>query len=120
MEEQKVPEGYVKAMVTEDLSQRVATLEQRALSAERLRPLIERLGLRGISTLSKGELVDVIADAQQRGKSAPANQPMGVTAVARRVSTLASSRSVIGWSTVARDPSLSFGMNCARSLWRNR
>ncbi len=47
VEEQKVPEGYVKAMVTEDLSQRVATLEQRALSAERLRPLIERLGLRG-------------------------------------------------------------------------
>src|SRR6266700_3618350 len=47
VEEQKVPEGYVKAMVTEDLSQRVATLEQRALSAERLRPLVERLGLRG-------------------------------------------------------------------------
>jgi len=47
VEEQKVQEGYVKAMVTEDLSQRVATLEQRALSAERLRPLIERLGLRG-------------------------------------------------------------------------
>jgi uncharacterized protein involved in exopolysaccharide biosynthesis len=33
--------------VTEDLSQRVATLEQRALSAERLRPMIDRLALRG-------------------------------------------------------------------------
>src|SRR5690348_15598396 len=44
VEEQKVPEGYVKPMVTEDLSQRVATLEQRALSAENLRPLIESLG----------------------------------------------------------------------------
>jgi polysaccharide chain length determinant protein (PEP-CTERM system associated) len=47
VEEQKVPEGYVKPVVTVDLSQRVATLEQRALSADRLRPLIERLGLRG-------------------------------------------------------------------------
>jgi polysaccharide chain length determinant protein (PEP-CTERM system associated) len=45
VEEQKVPEGYVKPVVTEDLSQRVATLEQRALSAENLRPLIESLGL---------------------------------------------------------------------------
>ncbi len=47
VEEQTVPEGYVKPVVTEDLSQRVATLQQRALSAERLRPLIEQLGLRG-------------------------------------------------------------------------
>src|SRR6266404_8575458 len=47
VDEQKVPEGYVKPVVTEDLSQRVATLQQRALSAERLRPLIEQLGLHG-------------------------------------------------------------------------
>src|SRR5207249_6544717 len=45
VEEQKVPEGYVKPVVTVDLSSRVATLEQRALSAENLRPLIESLGL---------------------------------------------------------------------------
>jgi polysaccharide chain length determinant protein (PEP-CTERM system associated) len=44
-EEQKVPEGYVKPIVTEDLSERVTTLEQRALSAEQLRPIIERLNL---------------------------------------------------------------------------
>src|SRR5947209_4569087 len=47
VEQQKVPEGYVKPVVTEDISQRVGTLEQRALSAERLRPLIERLRLPG-------------------------------------------------------------------------
>src|SRR6266567_4665581 len=47
VEVQKVPEGYVKPVVTEDISQRVGTLEQRALSAERLRPLIERLRLPG-------------------------------------------------------------------------
>jgi len=45
VEEQKVPVGYVKPVVTNDLSERVATLEQRALSAENLRPLIENLGL---------------------------------------------------------------------------
>jgi len=45
VEQQKVPEGYVKPVITDDLSQRVATLEQRALSAENLRPLIDSLGL---------------------------------------------------------------------------
>ena len=45
VEEQKVPEGYVKAMVNQDLGQRVTTLEQRALSAEQLRPVIDRLNL---------------------------------------------------------------------------
>src|SRR5690348_18414656 len=38
VEEQKVPEGYVKPVVTEDLSQRITRLEQRALSTEELRP----------------------------------------------------------------------------------
>lgn len=45
VEGQKVPEGYVAPVVTEDLSNRIATLEQRALSAEHLRPLIENLKL---------------------------------------------------------------------------
>jgi protein tyrosine kinase modulator len=45
VEEQKVPEGYVKPVVTEDLSQRITRLEQRALSAEELRPIIEKLKL---------------------------------------------------------------------------
>src|ERR1700745_1264428 len=45
VEGQKVREGYVAPVVTEDLSNRMATLEQRALSAERLRPLIENLKL---------------------------------------------------------------------------
>ena len=43
VEEQKVPEGYVKPVVTEDIGQRVTRLEQRALSAEELRPLIEKV-----------------------------------------------------------------------------
>jgi polysaccharide chain length determinant protein (PEP-CTERM system associated) len=45
VEDPKIPEGYVASVVTDDLSNRIATLEQRALSAERLRPLIENLKL---------------------------------------------------------------------------
>jgi len=45
IEEQKVPEGYVKPVVTEDLVQRITRLQQRALSAEELRPLTEKLKL---------------------------------------------------------------------------
>lgn len=45
VEEQKVPEGYVKPVVTEDLSQRITRLEQRALSTEELRPVVEKLKL---------------------------------------------------------------------------
>ena len=45
VEEQKVSEIYLKSGVSPDLTQRVATLQQRALSAENLRPLIESLGI---------------------------------------------------------------------------
>jgi polysaccharide chain length determinant protein (PEP-CTERM system associated) len=43
VEEQKVPEGYVKPVVTEDVNQRLTRLLQRALSAEELRPVIQKL-----------------------------------------------------------------------------
>ncbi|MBV9339263.1 MAG: lipopolysaccharide biosynthesis protein [Acidobacteria bacterium] len=45
VEQQKVAEGYVAPVVTQDLSNRITTLEQRAVSAERLRPLVENLKL---------------------------------------------------------------------------
>jgi polysaccharide chain length determinant protein (PEP-CTERM system associated) len=45
VEEQKVPEGYVKPVVTEDIIQRIATMQQQVLSRNRLQPLIERRGL---------------------------------------------------------------------------
>ena len=48
VEQQKVPQGYVAPVVTEDLSQRVATLEQKAMGADRLRPLIQKLVQQGI------------------------------------------------------------------------
>jgi len=45
VEEQKVPEGYVRPVVTEDLAQRIATMQQQVLSHNRLQPMIDRLGL---------------------------------------------------------------------------
>src|SRR5919197_3788611 len=44
VEEQKVPEGYVKPVITEDIAQRITTMQQQVLSRSRLQPLIERLG----------------------------------------------------------------------------
>jgi polysaccharide chain length determinant protein (PEP-CTERM system associated) len=57
VEEQKVPEGYVRPVVTEDLTQRIATMQQQVLSRNRLQPVIERLGL-----ARRGQTVDDVVD----------------------------------------------------------
>jgi uncharacterized protein involved in exopolysaccharide biosynthesis len=64
VEQQKVPQGYVASVVTEDLSQRVATLEQKALGADRLRPLIQKLTQQGIL---HGTNVDDVIDEIRTG-----------------------------------------------------
>src|SRR5438552_1635780 len=56
VEEQKVPEGYVKPVVTEDVGQRIATMEQQVLTRNRLQHMIDRLGL------AKGRSVDEAVD----------------------------------------------------------
>jgi len=58
VEDQKVPQGYVAPVVTEDLSQRIATLEQKALGTDRLQPLIQKLNQQGL--LHGGNIDDVI------------------------------------------------------------
>jgi uncharacterized protein involved in exopolysaccharide biosynthesis len=45
VEGQKVPEGVVQPVVTQDLAQRVATMQQQVLGHNRLQPMVERLGL---------------------------------------------------------------------------
>jgi len=52
VEEQKVPEGYVKPVVTEGIGPRIATLEQQVLSQNNLHAMIDRLGL------TRGKSVD--------------------------------------------------------------
>jgi polysaccharide chain length determinant protein (PEP-CTERM system associated) len=56
VEGQKVPEGYVKPVVTEDIVQRIATMQQQVLSRTRLVPMIDRLGL------AKGKSADDAID----------------------------------------------------------
>jgi polysaccharide chain length determinant protein (PEP-CTERM system associated) len=45
VEQQKVPESYVKAVVTEDLSGRLASMKEQITSRSRLQPIIERFNL---------------------------------------------------------------------------
>jgi len=66
VEQQKVPQGYVEPVVTQDLSQRVATLEQKAMGADRLRPLIEKLNQQG---MLRGRNVDDVVDEIRGGVS---------------------------------------------------
>jgi len=57
--------------------------------------MAQRLGLRGISTLNKDQLVDRITEAQQRGaKSDAARQPIGVSALAKRVADAVKRRAI--------------------------
>ena len=56
VEGQKVPEGYVKPIFTEDLMQRISSLQQEVLSRNRLQPMVERLGI----ARSGGNVDDVI------------------------------------------------------------
>jgi polysaccharide chain length determinant protein (PEP-CTERM system associated) len=57
VEGQKVPESMVQPVVTEDLTARVATLEQQVLSQSRLQPMLERLGM-----VKSGQNVDDLID----------------------------------------------------------
>jgi polysaccharide chain length determinant protein (PEP-CTERM system associated) len=45
VEQQKVPDRYVKAVVTEDLNARLGTMQGQILSRTRLQPIIEKFGL---------------------------------------------------------------------------
>ncbi|MGH9601609.1 MAG: XrtA system polysaccharide chain length determinant [Terriglobales bacterium] len=45
VEQQKVPTAYVKSVVTEEITERLANMQGQILSRSRLQPLIERFGL---------------------------------------------------------------------------
>jgi polysaccharide chain length determinant protein (PEP-CTERM system associated) len=60
VEAPKIPDAVVQQVFTEDLTQHIATIQQRVLSPQRLRPMVERLGLaKGNQTAD-----DVIANIQ--------------------------------------------------------
>src|SRR5271156_6488982 len=59
VEQQKVPESYVKAVVTEDLNGRLATMREQILSRSRLQPIIERFNLFAGGKLSMDDRIDM-------------------------------------------------------------
>ena len=61
VEDQKVPEGYVKPVITEDIAQRITTIEQQVLSHSQLQPMVARLSL----VKHGGSVDDVIQKIQQ-------------------------------------------------------
>jgi polysaccharide chain length determinant protein (PEP-CTERM system associated) len=66
VETQKAPEGYVQPVVTEDVTRRIATMEQQVLSQKELQPMVERLGL------AKGKSVEeVIAEIREEVRKNP-------------------------------------------------
>src|SRR5260370_26487061 len=52
VEQQKVPESYVKAVVTEDLSGRLASMKEQITTRSRLQPFIDRFNLFAYAGLS--------------------------------------------------------------------
>ncbi|MHB8652823.1 MAG: polysaccharide biosynthesis tyrosine autokinase [Terriglobia bacterium] len=45
IESQRIPESYVKSLISEDLNMRVSNIEEHVLSRTQLQPIIERYGL---------------------------------------------------------------------------
>jgi polysaccharide chain length determinant protein (PEP-CTERM system associated) len=60
VEQQKVPDSFVKSVVAEEINQRLATMQEQILSRTRLQPIIERFGLykKDVGKVSMEELLD--------------------------------------------------------------
>jgi protein tyrosine kinase modulator len=87
VEGQKVPETMVQPVVSQDLTARIATLQQQVLSQSKLQPVVERL-YPGKSSQEVSELIDqigqnmtvdpVVTDLAQFGKKKPGAQNSSV------------------------------------------
>ncbi|MGH9430880.1 MAG: Wzz/FepE/Etk N-terminal domain-containing protein, partial [Terriglobia bacterium] len=64
IEEPKVPERFVPSVVGDDLTARLATMEEQILSRTRLQPIIERYGLYK-SELKSKSIEDVVEDMRK-------------------------------------------------------
>ena len=58
VEQQKVPEDYVKPILEEDLTGRLASMKEQILSRSRLQPIIERFNLYGTQKMSMDDRID--------------------------------------------------------------
>jgi polysaccharide chain length determinant protein (PEP-CTERM system associated) len=59
VEQQKVPDSYVKPVVTEDLSGRLASMREQILSRSRLQPIIERFNLFANGRMSMDDRIEL-------------------------------------------------------------
>jgi polysaccharide chain length determinant protein (PEP-CTERM system associated) len=59
IEQQKVPEDYVKPVVDEDLGARLASMQEQILSRSRIEPIIERFGLYAGNKYTMDDRVDM-------------------------------------------------------------
>ena len=63
IEQQKVPEDYVKPVVDEDLGARLASMKEQILSRSRIEPIIERFNLYGGKQITMDDRVDMTRKA---------------------------------------------------------
>ena len=60
IEEQKVPDNFVKSVVTSDLDSRLASMREQILSRSHLQPIIERYNLYGTQHLDMDDRIDLV------------------------------------------------------------
>ena len=60
IEGQKVPDNYVKPVVSADLDSRLASMREQILSRSRLQPIIERYNLYGAQHLDMDDRIDIV------------------------------------------------------------
>jgi len=77
VEAQKVPEGYVKPAITDDVLLRIATIQQKVVSRSRLKAMVERLNL-----AKHGNVDDVITEISQNLSVEPLSSDMTAAATA--------------------------------------
>jgi protein tyrosine kinase modulator len=65
VEGQKVPEGYVKSVVSDDIGEQLGTMQQQIMSRTRLQPIVEKFGLykSGNGNLSMEDRIDMLRQA---------------------------------------------------------
>jgi polysaccharide chain length determinant protein (PEP-CTERM system associated) len=60
IEQQKVPENFVKPVVAEDLNSRLASMQEQILSRSRLQPIIEKFNLYGNKGMGMDGRIDLV------------------------------------------------------------
>jgi polysaccharide chain length determinant protein (PEP-CTERM system associated) len=65
VEQQKVPTAIVQSMVTDQLNERLGTMQQQILSRTKLQPIIERLGLYKRDRAANVPMEDLVAEMRK-------------------------------------------------------